>query len=135
MLPLYIMVLMYRKLTRCMLPAYICTFPLYIMSFPFLLVKELTWDMCSLIQNLSKNSIILPLNAPVPSIEVQDLFPPSFKFHHVSNVVSEGVLFPNRSDGLVICGAPVGSDFYIQDFAAINKIRSIRQFCNGLYNS
>ena len=34
------MVLMYRKLTRCMLPAYICTFPLYIMSFPFLLVWE-----------------------------------------------------------------------------------------------
>ena len=99
--------------------------------------EELAWDMCSLRQNLSKSAIILPLNAPLPSSEVQDLFPPTFKFHHVSNVVPEGVLFPNRTDGLVICGAPVGSDFFIEHFvkwktiAAINKIRAIRQFGNS----
>ena len=99
--------------------------------------EDLAWDMCSLRQNLAKSAIILPLNAPFPSIEVLELFPPTFKFHHVSNVVPEGVLFPNRTDGLVICGAPVGSDFYIQDFvrwkttAAINKILAIRHFGNS----
>ena len=64
---------------------------------------------------------------------MQDLFPSSFKFQHVSNVVPEGVLFPNKTDGMAISGAPVGSDFYIQHFikwktiAAIDKIRAIRQ--------
>ena len=96
--------------------------------------EDLAWDMCSLRQNLAKSAIILPLNAPFPSSEVLDLFPSTFKFHHVSNVVPEGVLFPNRTDGMVICGAPVGSDFYIQHFvrwktsAAIKKILAIRQF-------
>ena len=78
--------------------------------------EQLAWDLCSLRQNLSKSAIILPLNAPQPSSDVRELFPPSFKFHHISNVVSEGVLFPNRTNGMVICGAPVGSDFYIQEF-------------------
>jgi hypothetical protein len=93
----------------------------------------LAWEMCSLRQNLSKSALILPLNAPHPSLEVRELFPPSFKFHHVSNVVAEGVSFPERTDGMVICGAPVGSDFYIHEFvrwktsAAIKKLMAIRQ--------
>ena len=98
---------------------------------------ELAWDMCSLRQNLSKSAIVLPLNAPQPSSEVLDLFPRGFKFHHVDNSSQQGVLFPNRSDGMVICGAPVGSDFYIQDFvrwktnAAICKVRAITQLGNS----
>ena len=95
--------------------------------------ESLALELCSLRQNLSKSALVLPLNAPYPSAAVRDLFPPSFKFHHVSNVVAEGVPFPHRTDGMVICGAPVGSDFYIQDFvrwkttAAINKIQAIRR--------
>jgi hypothetical protein len=59
------------------------------------------------------------------------LFPPEFKFHHVSNVVDNSVQFPQRTDGLVICGAPVGSDFYIDAFVrwklkvAIDKLHAI----------
>ena len=99
--------------------------------------EQLSLDLCSLTQNLSKSAIILPLNAPLPSNDVRELFPPSFKFHHVSNVVPEDVLFPNRTDGMVICGAPVGSDFYIQKFvrwktkSAITKIQAIRHLGNS----
>jgi hypothetical protein len=95
--------------------------------------ESLAWELCSLRQNLSKSALILPQNAPHPSAEVCDLFPQGFKFLHVSNVVAEGVSFPHRTDGMVICGAPVGSDFYIQDFvrwktrAAIIKIQAIRR--------
>ena len=95
---------------------------------------QLAWDMCSLRQNLSKSAIILPLNAPHPLPEVLDLFPEGFKFHHVSNASQQGVAFPNRTDGMVICGAPVGSAFYINEFvkwkmnAAIQKIQAIGNF-------
>ena len=99
--------------------------------------ETLAMDLCSIRQNLSKSALVLPMNAPYPSAEVLDLFPPSFKFHHVSNVVAEGVPFPLRTDGMVICGAPVGSVFYIQAFvqwkttAAIHKIQAIRRFGNS----
>ena len=95
---------------------------------------ELAWNMCSLRQNLSKSAIVLPSNAPHPSTEVLALFPAGFKFHHVSNSSQQGVVFPNRTDGMVICGAPVGSDFYIHEFvrwkmnAAIQKIQAISNF-------
>ena len=93
--------------------------------------EELAWEWCSLRQNLSKSALILPANAPLPSPAVRDLFPPEFKFHHVSNVVENSVQFPHRTDGLVICGAPVGSDFYIDAFVrwklkvAIDKLHAI----------
>ena len=86
---------------------------------------------CSLRQNLSKSALVLPVNAPYPSVEVLQLFPPEFKFHHVMNTVEKGVRFPLRTDGMVICGAPVGSDFYIDAFvrwktsAAISKLHAI----------
>ena len=47
------------------------------------------------------------------------------------NTVEKGVRFPLRTDGMVICGAPVGSDFYIDAFvrwktsAAISKLHAI----------
>ena len=95
---------------------------------------DLAWEMCSLRQNLSKSAIVLPSNAPHPSSEVLDLFPAGFKFHHVNNLSQIGVAFPNRTDGMVICGAPVGSDFYIDEFvrwktnAATQKIQAISTF-------
>ena len=110
----------------------------YVRLAQFLLRYEsLAWELCSLRQNLSKSALILPMNAPYPSAEVCALFPPGFKFHHVSNVVEDGVSFPDRTDGMVICGAPVGSDFYIQEFvrwktsAAITKILAIRRLSSS----
>ena len=93
--------------------------------------EELLLEWCSLRQNLSKSALILPTNAPPPSLEVRELFPQGFKFLHVSNVVDNSVKFPLRTDGLVICGAPVGSDFYIDAFVrwklkdAIDKLHAI----------
>ena len=95
--------------------------------------EELAWEMCSLRQNISKSSIILPASAPKPCEEVLQLFPDTFKFHHVSDKVPQGTRFKDRTDGLVICGAPVGSDFYLNAFArwktdaAIAKIIAIRR--------
>ena len=92
---------------------------------------SLAWELCSLRQNLSKSALVLPMNAPHPSHEARALFPDGFKFHHVGNVLDPGVQFPHRTDGLVICGAPVGSDFYLDAFvrwktnAAISKLSAI----------
>jgi hypothetical protein len=93
--------------------------------------ESLAWEYCSLRQNISKGAIILPHGAPFPSEEVMTLFPEGFKFHHVSSIVPAGVAFPDRTDGFVICGAPVGSDFYIDAFTewktdiAISKLHAI----------
>lgn len=93
--------------------------------------ERLMWECCSLKQNLSKSAIVLPVNAPMPTTEVRNLFPDGFKFHHVATVVPEGVPFPRRDDGFVVCGAPVGSDLYIDAFvrwktnAAIAKLSAI----------
>ena len=42
--------------------------------------EELLLEWCSLRQNLSKSALILPTNAPPPSLEVRALFPQGFKF-------------------------------------------------------
>ena len=95
--------------------------------------ESLAWDYCSLRQNIAKSSIVLPANAPKPTEEILQLFPDTFKFHHVSNVVDARTPFKDRTDGIVICGAPVGSDFYLDAFArwktdtAIAKIIAIRR--------
>jgi hypothetical protein len=71
------------------------------------------------------------VGAPYPSIETLELFPPGFKFLHAQNLVEDGVPFPERSDGMVICGGPVGSPFYVDAFvrwktnAAIRKLTAI----------
>ena len=99
--------------------------------------EELAWTQCSLKQNISKGAIVLPHNAPLPSEEVLALFPPGFKFHHVSAIVSPEVPFSDRTDGLVICGAPVGSDFFIDAFmkwktdVAISKLHAINQLAQS----
>ena len=91
----------------------------------------LAWEYCSLRQNISKGAIVLPYGAPFPSEEVMTLFPEGFLFHHVSAIVPSEVAFPDRTDGFVVCGAPVGSDFYIYAFAkwktdiAISKLQAI----------
>jgi hypothetical protein len=104
----------------------------YVLLAAFLTRYEvLAWDFCSLRQNLAKSAIVLPLTAPMPSDAVKELFPVGFQFHHVANVVPAGVPFPQRSDGFVVCGAPVGSDLYIDAFvrwktnAAIAKLSAI----------
>ena len=95
--------------------------------------ESLAEEFCSLHQNIAKGAIVLPANAPMPTEEILHLFPETFKFHHVTNVMSPGVPFKDRTDGFVICGAPVGSDFYLDAFArwktdaAITKIVAIRR--------
>ena len=95
--------------------------------------ESLALEFCSLRQNIAKGAIVLPANAPHPTQEILDLFPSTFKFHHVGNRVDPGVQFKDRTDGIIICGAPVGSDFYLDAFArwktdaAIAKIIAIRR--------
>ena len=96
--------------------------------------EELARTQCSLKQNISKGAVVLPNNAPLPSEEVLALFPPGFKFHHVSaHLIPPEVPFSDRTDGLVICGAPVGSDFFIDAFmkwktdVAISKLHTINR--------
>ena len=105
---------------------------LYILFAKFLnRYEELAWHECSLRQNTSKSAIILPTTAPFPSDEVLRLFPQGFKFHHVSSRVLPDAPFLERTDGIVICGAPVGSDFFIDAFMkwktdiAITKLHAI----------
>jgi len=93
--------------------------------------EYLAWELCSLRQNIAKGSIILPSNAPMPAEEVLQLFPSTFKFH-------QGVPFRECTDVLVICVAPVGSDFYLDAFvrwktdASIAKLHAIKRLGDSI---
>ena len=64
-------------------------------------IKDISFELAGLKLNSGKGALLLPKDAPLPTVEVRALFPDGFDF---------------RQDGFRIAGTPVGTDAFMHSF-------------------